>query len=117
MFRGNSSDCRNIGNCTFCYQKSGYWIRREHIEVIANNNNIKLEAGRTHNLVAGVHIGGCGDVLYLLSNMECVSVNEEGYSLQGKPNTVGLLRGPVFVYKDEVFAVFDTDLFKCLVYC
>lgn len=86
------------------------------MEVISNNNNIKLELGKTYNLVAGVHIGGCGDVLYL-SNMECVGVNDEGYSLQGVPNTVGSLRGPVFVYKDEVFAVFDTDLFKCLVHC
>ena len=48
-----------------------------------------------------------------LSNMLCVDVTEEGFNLQGVPGSVGSMKGPVFVYKDEVFAVFDTDLFQC----
>lgn len=87
------------------------------MKVIANNgNNIKLKVGEIYNLIAGIHVNGCGDVIYL-SNMLCVDVTEEGFNLQGVPGSVGSMNGPVFVYKDEVFAVFDTDLFQCLIHC
>ena len=83
--------------------------------MVSKNNPITLEKGKTYHLVVGIHVGGCGDVMYL-SNMLCKSVTEGGYTLQGVPGTVGSLRGPINVYRDEVFAVFDKDLFECLVH-
>ena len=79
-------------------------------------NNINLKVGKTYNLVAGIYVNGCGDVMYL-SKMTCIKVDEAGYTLQGVPGAIGSLAGPVFVYKEEVFAVFDTDLFDCLAHC
>ena len=76
-------------------------------------DGIKLVKGKTYNLLVGMHIGELGDVMYL-SNMVCVDVNENGYMLQGLPGSIGSLQEPVFVYKDEVFHVFNKDLYDCL---
>lgn len=81
--------------------------------IVSRDDIVKLEVGKTYNLVAGIHASGCDDVLYL-SNMACIGVNEAGYILQGIRGTVGSLQGSVFVYKDEIFAVFDKDLYECL---
>lgn len=75
--------------------------------------NIKLVKGKTYNLVVGMHIGGVSDVMYL-SNMACVDVNEDGYTLQGMPGSIGSMQEPIFVYKDEVFDVFNKDLYDCI---
>ncbi len=84
--------------------------------ITASENNIAtLEIGKTYNLVAGIHIGGCGDVIYL-SNMTCISANDHGFTLQGVNGSVGSLKDPVFIYKDEIFAIFDRDLYECLVH-
>ena len=87
------------------------------MEVImkSTDNDITLEPGKTYHLLVGIHIAGCGDVIYL-SNMLCTGVTDGGYLLKGVPGTIGSLQGPVNVYKDEIFAVFDRDLFDCLVH-
>lgn len=77
---------------------------------------MELEKGKVYNLLAGIHIDGCSDIVYL-SNMVCVDVTEEGFNLQGIPGSIGSLKGPVFVHKDEIFSIFDNDLYKCLRKC
>ena len=74
---------------------------------------MELEKGKVYNLLAGIHVDGHSDVVYL-SNMLCVDVTEEGFNLQGVPGSVGSMKGPVFVYNDEIFSLFDKDLYKCL---
>ncbi len=76
-------------------------------------NTITLESGKTYNLLVGIHVAGCGDVIYL-SNMLCTDVTDDEYVLKGVPGTVGSMRGPISVYKDEVFAVFERDMYECL---
>ena len=46
--------------------------------------------------------------------MLCTGVTDDGYLLKGVPGTVGSLQEQVKVYKDEIFAVFDRDLYECL---
>ncbi len=78
-------------------------------------NTITLESGKTYNLLVGIHVAGCGDVIYL-SNMLCTDVTDDAYVLNGVPDTVGSMKGPINVYKDEVFAIFERDLYECLVH-
>ena len=86
------------------------------MEVMKNkDNDITLESGKTYNLLVGIHVAGCGDVIYL-SNMLCTGVTDAGYTLKGVPGTVGSMQESVNVYKDEIFAVFDRDLYECLVH-
>jgi|P1105metagenome_2_1110788.scaffolds.fasta_scaffold06327_5 hypothetical protein len=74
---------------------------------------MELEKGKVYNLLAGIYVAGCGDVVYL-SNMMCMDVTSEGFRLQGVPGSTGSLKGPLFVYKDEIFGIFDKDLYECL---
>ena len=62
-----------------------------------------------------MHVDGISDVMYL-SNMKCIDVSKNGYTLEGVPGTVGSLQKPVFVYKDEVFGLYDKDLFDCVIH-
>lgn len=41
-------------------------------------------------------------------------MEHETFHSQMMPGSVGSLKGPVFVYKDEIFGIFDKDLYKCL---
>lgn len=75
--------------------------------------NIKLVVGKVYHLLAGLHIGELGDIMYL-SNMKCIDVNEDGYILQGVPGSIGSMQESIFVYKDEIFSVFDKDLYDCI---
>ena len=74
---------------------------------------MELEKGKVYNLLTGIHVNGCDDVVYL-SNMACLDVTSEGFILQGTPGSIGSLKDPIFVYKDEIFGIFDKDLYTCL---
>ena len=78
---------------------------------------MELEVGKTYHLLAGIRVNTGGEVLadvIYLSNMVCIGATEDKYTLKGAPGSVGSLRGPISVYKDEIFSVFDKDLFTCL---
>ena len=78
---------------------------------------MELEVGKTYHLLVGIRVDAgsqvLGDILYL-SNMACIGATEDKYTLQGVPGSVGSLSGPISVYKDEIFSIFDKDLFTCL---
>lgn len=80
-----------------------------------DNTGIKLLKGKVYNILVGMHFDGISDVMYL-SNMKCIDVSKNGYTLEGVPGTVGSLQKPVFVYKDEVFGLYDKDLFDCVIH-
>ena len=82
-------------------------------DIIKKDKDITLETGKTYNLLVGIHVAGCGDVIYL-SNMLCTGITDDGYLLKGVPGTIGSLQEQVKVYKDEIFAIFDMDLYECL---
>jgi hypothetical protein len=74
---------------------------------------IKLVVGKVYHLLAGLHIGEISDIMYL-SNMKCIDVDENGYILQGVPGSIGSMQESIYVYKDEIFSVFDKDLYDCI---